>query len=374
MNNKPITSRVQHATKGGMVREPLLSVGSVAKQKTQPPIVEDKTKEGKQLGLGEGQSYVEKDNKIMIKTDGKPSTPGRTKLYSDLDPSEVEAAKAYNKKMFGTHNPTKEGKANNKIGGTPGTPDKFEDIPSSTPGTPGTDAVKEKRGDAFTSYQQRNVLRKGEVTNRKSKKGGKKELKEEKKQAKAGLRKASDANFFQRLVGKKGKEYRQGVKDFNKGRFDSEALSKEGVSDFGFSASEATEAKKIALGQGFDLNKYNKAAGDHIQKQTSQGIRGKSTMEQTRTGGTNDNRVVTKEGKAATPGTPGTSSPSTAADAESRKKFGIEKRRGYAQAPKTMAMKALIGNQKNLPDALKAKILKAPESAAKNYKKGYYGK
>ena len=40
MNNKPITSRVQHATKGGMVREPLLSVGSVAKQKTQPPVVE----------------------------------------------------------------------------------------------------------------------------------------------------------------------------------------------------------------------------------------------------------------------------------------------------------------------------------------------
>jgi hypothetical protein len=208
----------------------------------------------------------------------------------------------------------------------------------------------------------------------KSKKGGKKELKEEKKQAKAGLRKANDANFFQRLVGKKGKDYRQGVRDFNKGKFGSEALSKEGVSDFGFNASEATEAKKIALGQGFDLNKYNKAAGDHIQKQTSQGIRGKSTMEQTRTGGTNDNRVVTQEGKAATPGTPDTNLSYTPATAEKKEEFKVQKRRGYAQAPKTMAMKALIGNQKNLPDALKAKILKAPESAAKNYKKGYYGK
>ncbi len=75
MNNKPITSRVQHATKGGMVREPLLSVGSVAKQKPKN-LVEDKTNEGNQLGLGEGQSYVEKNNKIMIKTDGKPGTPG----------------------------------------------------------------------------------------------------------------------------------------------------------------------------------------------------------------------------------------------------------------------------------------------------------
>ncbi len=37
----------------------------------------------------------------------------------------------------------------------------------------------------------------------------------------------------------------------------------------------------------------------------------------------------------------------------------------YKQAPKSMALKALIGKQKNLPEALKAKILSAPESAAK---------
>jgi len=41
-------------------------------------------------------------------------------------------------------------------------------------------------------------------------------------------------------------------------------------------------------------------------------------------------------------------------------------------------MKALVGNQKNLPEALKAEIEAAPgkmmeESPAKNYKKGYYG-
>jgi len=37
----------------------------------------------------------------------------------------------------------------------------------------------------------------------------------------------------------------------------------------------------------------------------------------------------------------------------------------YKQAPKSMALKALIGKQKNLPEALKSKILEAPESAAK---------
>jgi hypothetical protein len=37
----------------------------------------------------------------------------------------------------------------------------------------------------------------------------------------------------------------------------------------------------------------------------------------------------------------------------------------YKQAPKSAALKALIGEQKNLPEALKAKILAAPESAAK---------
>lgn len=37
----------------------------------------------------------------------------------------------------------------------------------------------------------------------------------------------------------------------------------------------------------------------------------------------------------------------------------------YKQSPKSPALKALIGNQKNLPDALKKKILAAPESMAK---------
>lgn len=42
----------------------------------------------------------------------------------------------------------------------------------------------------------------------------------------------------------------------------------------------------------------------------------------------------------------------------------------YRQAPKSMALKALIGKQKSLPEALKQKILDAPETPTKKYKKG----
>ena len=40
--NKPITSRVQHATDKGMVRQPLLNMGSPVKQKVK---LENKAKE-----------------------------------------------------------------------------------------------------------------------------------------------------------------------------------------------------------------------------------------------------------------------------------------------------------------------------------------
>ena len=363
--NKPITSRIQHNSKGGMVREPLLNVGSVAKQ------LKDATKEGDELSLNPNQSYVVKDQKIKIKTKGKDAKtiytpPKRTAegdaAYAALTPEQRKAQDAKYIKM------------NTKV--TPGTPDTFDDIPSSTPGTPGSPAQPEKRGDAFTSYQNRGQMRANLSTNRVSKKTGRKELKEEKKQAKAGLRKATGANFFQRTFGggDEGRAYRQGVEDFKKGRFDSEALSKKGVSDFGYNAKEATAKKKIALGEGYDANKGMKSIGDHMQKQFKQGIRGKSTSEQIATGGTNDNRVVTKKGKAAVAGTEGTSLDYTPATEENKKTLGVQMQRGYKQAPKSMAMKALIGNQKNLPQALKAKILAAPESSAKNYKKGYYGK
>ena len=41
----------------------------------------------------------------------------------------------------------------------------------------------------------------------------------------------------------------------------------------------------------------------------------------------------------------------------------------YKQAPKSAALKALIGNQKNLPEALKAKILESPAKQTSDPKK-----
>tara|TARA_R110002020_G_C15704880_1_gene721319 strand:- start:288 stop:485 length:198 start_codon:yes stop_codon:yes gene_type:complete len=50
----------------------------------------------------------------------------------------------------------------------------------------------------------------------------------------------------------------------------------------------------------------------------------------------------------------------------------------YMMKGKSPMMKKLIGNQKNLPEELKAKIKASParkykSAPTKNYKKGYYG-
>ena len=73
-------------------------------------------------------------------------TPGdeRTKLYSDLPEEDRAAAREYNMKKHGTHNPTAEGKTDNKIG-TPEKEEKsveinpLEDNKEVTTETPGTE-------------------------------------------------------------------------------------------------------------------------------------------------------------------------------------------------------------------------------------------
>jgi hypothetical protein len=325
--------------------------------KKEEPIVENKTNEGTQLGLNTGQRYVSKDGYIQIETPGSDGTPDEvtpgnsgSKGFQDAFAKARKDGKSefeYGGKPYTTELSKDPNFGKDKVKkGKPATPSTYEHIPSSTEGTegtPGKPAVKEKKGDSFNAFQQRNVNRKGLNLNRISKKGGKKELREEKKQAKAGLRKANDANFFQRLVGKKGKDYRQGVKDFNKGKFDSKALSKKGVSDFGYNADEATKAKKVSLGGGFDLTAYNKAASDHAMKQTSQGIRGKTAGEHIASGTTGANRVTTQEFQpavASTPGTSSTNSDRTVDNKKNRETYGIPKRKGYKQnSPTSVAMK-----------------------------------
>lgn len=98
MKSKPITSK----SKGSP-----LHVGEGEKGKTPPTVgdVEVYTADGYKLKASDAA------------TSGEPGQPAqtRTKLYSDLSPEDREAARKYNMEKYGTHNPTKEGKANNTI-------------------------------------------------------------------------------------------------------------------------------------------------------------------------------------------------------------------------------------------------------------------
>jgi hypothetical protein len=118
MNNIPITSRIQKKTKGGMVKDPLLNLGSpLAQKKTEVKKPTEETAESYIANSSDGSVGSETTSTIT-----KPDTivPGKEKkavvLYKDLDPSIVEAAKKHNIDEFGTHNPTKEGKVDNTKG------------------------------------------------------------------------------------------------------------------------------------------------------------------------------------------------------------------------------------------------------------------
>lgn len=77
----------------------------------------------------------------------------RTKLFSDLDPNIVDAAKKYNLEKYGTLNPTAAGKTNNQTLDSFNAVVNLASIPQ--PGTP------EVKGDAFTSFDKRQEIRQG---------------------------------------------------------------------------------------------------------------------------------------------------------------------------------------------------------------------
>lgn len=115
---------------------------------------------------------IMKDTKVTKGTPGTPGTPGKKKtiLYSDLPESERAAAREYNMKKYGTHNPTAEGLANNTIvtegtEGTPGTPDTEESTVTPIYTRDETDAIR-----PYGAYQNRIVERReGGALERKSK-------------------------------------------------------------------------------------------------------------------------------------------------------------------------------------------------------------
>lgn len=115
---------------------------------------------------------IMKNTEVKKGTPGTPGTPGKKKtiLYSDLPESQRAAAREYNMKKFGTHNPTAEGLADNTIvtkgtEGTPGTPDTEETTTTPIYTRDETDAIR-----PYGAYQNRIVERReGGALERKSK-------------------------------------------------------------------------------------------------------------------------------------------------------------------------------------------------------------
>ena len=75
------------------------------------------------VGLLGKKKVVDADGNVLSADDSGKKTPGsppvpevrKTVLYSDLPEDQRQAAREYNMKKFGTHNPTAEGKADNTV-------------------------------------------------------------------------------------------------------------------------------------------------------------------------------------------------------------------------------------------------------------------
>jgi hypothetical protein len=316
--NKPITSRVQHATDKGMVRQPLLNMGSPVKQKVQ---LENKAKEtieqtdsyqGGKLGVQTSRTIAKPDKLVK----GKEKT--RVKTGADVGVSQAEVD-AYNMKKYGTKTPTKDGLTNNTVG-----TGKFEDD-TYTPGTTTktTDFNSYKvgvKGDAKRPWQRRWDKRAIKIGGRETRRAGDKIDKTKRKIS----------------------EYAKYDTDKD-GKFS--AAEKKAMGKGGFLGLGKSQKKFEKLGRRLAENQaeYEGFKGSRdaaiAQAKQSVGKGGKIDL------GERDARLSDAGGF------------DKQREALSNSSSSKMKSSPYKMMPKSPAMKALIGNQKNLPDALKQKIL-----------------
>ena len=87
-----------------------------SRSKGTPLHKEDPKKLGKMNVVDAQGNLLGADDNVKI-TEGSDAVPEvrKTILYSDLPESQRQAARDYNMKKYGTHNPTAEGKADNTI-------------------------------------------------------------------------------------------------------------------------------------------------------------------------------------------------------------------------------------------------------------------
>jgi hypothetical protein len=318
--NKPITSRVQHATDKGMVRQPLLNMGSPVKQKVK---LENKAKEtieqtdsyqGGKLGVQTSKTTVKPDKlvkgKEIMKTVNTDTYDGSGGYASDKDWNaflKTPKGKAYLEKNTkqvgtGTYEPDTY---------TPGTTTKTTDFNSYKV------AVK---GDAKRPWQRR-------FDNRGIKIGGRETRQAGNKIDKTNRKLSEYAKF-----------------DTNKdGKFS--AAEKSVMGKGGFLGLGKSQKKFEKLGRKLAENKAEyegfKGGRDAAIAQSIQSVK-------------MGNKIDLGERDARLSDAGGFDKQREALSNSSSSKM---KSSPYKMMPKSPAMKALIGNQKNLPDALKQKIL-----------------
>jgi len=310
--NKPITSRVQHATDKGMVRQPLLNMGSPVKQKVE---LENKAKET----IEQTDSY--QGGKLGVKTKKTVVEPGKlvkgkktTIKYTDLPPEQREAARKYNMEKYGTHNPTAAGLADN----TKQEPDTYEPGFSHT-----TEDFKSYKvavkGDAKRPWHRRMDNRGIKIGGRETRQAGNKIDKINRKIDKYVKKYDSDGDG--KISDSEKKSMKGGFLGLGKSRKKFEKLGRkleENQAEYkgfkgGRDAAIAQSVQSVKVGNKIDMGERDARLSD--------------------AGGFDKQREVLAGSTAKM------------------------KRSPYKMMPKSPAMKALIGNQKNLPEALKQKIL-----------------
>ena len=239
--NKPITNRVQKAVaRGKVTQQPLLDVGEVSPLKAKS--TGDLILEG---------STTAPDTTETVK--GIAGTPGKNKtiLYSDLPESERAAAREYNIKKYGTHNPTAEGLADNTIAteGTPGTPDTEKIVKGETTKTEAPVMTRDE-GDALQPWERRWSNRQAKIGERDVKRDAKKDLRGLKRQAKdLGLSTNREIN----------KKFRQG--DYS-----------------GMGIDETAAQGKRATSRGYDPSSQQVRTNEMAENQRDQSMKSGSTV------------------------------------------------------------------------------------------------
>lgn len=311
--NKPITSRVQHATDKGMVRQPLLNMGSPVKQKVE---LENKAKEtieqtdsyqGGKLGVKTKRTVVEPGKLVK----GKEIT--RNKSWNDLRAEGWSEEKINKAKAWRSKN---QDAPRDQVGTGNFEPDTY---------TPGSSSTTEDfksykvavKGDAKRPWQRRFDNRAIKIGGRETRQSGNKIDKINRKLDKYVTKYDSDGDG--KISDSEKKSMKGGFLGLGKSRKKFEKLNRkleENQAEYkGFKGSRdaaiAQAEQSVGKGGKIDLGERDARLSD---------------------AGTFDKqREVLSSSKM--------------------------KRSPYKMTPKSPAMKALIGNQKNLPEALKQKIL-----------------